>query len=180
MRKNQRMQRKTLLAGLAATAAVAGISPLAARAQSKPLAYRIAAEVVADRICIPQTIFNPGDVIVWRADITDPSGAKIDKVKAAALGLSAVVSLRDGTKIPLAMSVHPPFPNAPATESYWSASWKVQPTHPTGTLPWTLAVTDTAGNQVSFAPIGQGIGLGVLTIAEKGAAPAGGPPPSKS
>jgi len=64
-----------------------------------------------------------------------------------------------------------PFPNPPATDTYWAGSYFIKGDHPTGTLPWTVTVTDAAGNTVNFTPIGQNNGLSVLTIAEKAPAP---------
>ncbi len=54
---------------------------------------------------------------------------------------------------------------------YWSGAYFVKGDHPTGTLPWTVDLTDTAGNKVTFTPIGQANGETVLTIAEKAPAP---------
>ena len=150
--------------------AFAMAAPGVAGAQSAPgkaLAYRVFADVVAARICIPRNTFNPGDTIVWRAEIQDPAGVRLLDAQIKALGIQAVVTLKDGTKIPLKFGIHPPFPNPPATDTYWAGAYFVKGDHPTGTLPWTVTVTDAAGNTVNFAPIGQGNGLSVLTIAEK-------------
>ena len=162
------MKKWTFLAALAFTLSGA-IAPLAAQAQSKPLAYRVTADVVAARVCIPRSTFNPGDTIIWRAEVADLSGVRLDAAKIKALGITGVVTLKDGTKIPLAFGVHPPFPNAPATDTYWGGAYYVKPEHPTGSMPWTVTITDAAGNVVNFVPIGQANGLSVLTIAEKGA-----------
>ena len=61
------------------------------------------------------------------------------------------------------------------TEYYFGASYKFALDHPLGTLPWTLTVTDNAGNSVDFQPIGQATGASVLTIADKNAPPPGPP-----
>ena len=161
------MKKWTLFAALAFTLSGA-LAPLAAQAQSKPLAYRVTADVVAAKVCIPRLTFNPGDTVVFRAEVADLSGARLDAAKIKALGLTGVVTLKDGTKIPLSFGVHPPFPNAPATDTYWAGAYYIKPDHPTGTLPYTVTVTDAAGNVVNFVPIGQANGLSVLTVAEKG------------
>jgi hypothetical protein len=153
-----------------AIALFAAITPLAAGAQSKPLPYRVYGDVVADRVCTPRLTFNPGDVIVWRVEIQDAAGVKLTADRIKALGITGVITLKDGTKLPLKYSIHPPFPNAPLTDMYWDATYKVAPDHPTGTMPWTATVTDASGNTVTFTPIGQSNGASVLTIAEKGAA----------
>ena len=153
-----------------ALALFAGSAPLTAAAQAKPLPYRVYGDVVADRICTPRLTFNPGDVIVWRIEIQDAAGVKLTAARIAALGITGVITLKDGTKLPLKFGVHPPFPNAPVTDMYWDATYKVAADHPTGTMPWTATVVDTSGNTVTFTPIGQSNGASVLTIAEKGAA----------
>jgi len=144
--------------------------PLGAQAQTKPLPYHIFADVVMARVCIPKSTFNPGDTIVWRAEIDDAAGVKLTAAQIKTLGITGVITMKDGTKVPLAFGVHPPFPNAPATDLYWAGAWYVKPDHPTGTIPWTMTVTDAAGNVVTFTPIGQSNGASVLTLAEKGAA----------
>jgi len=149
---------------------LAVIAPLMAGAQTKPLPYRVYADVVADRVCTPRLTFNPGDVIVWRVEIQDAAGVKLTADRIKALGITGVIKLKDGTSLPLKYSIHPPFPNAPLTDMYWDATYKVAPDHPTGTMPWTATVTDASGSTVSFTPIGQVNGASVLTIAEKGAA----------
>jgi hypothetical protein len=140
-------------------------------APGKPLAYRVFADVVADRVCIPRSVFNPGDTIVWRAEVQDPAGVRLTAAQIKTLGIKAVVALKDGTKVPLNFGIHPPFPNAPATDTYWSGAYFVKGDHPTGTMPWTVMVTDAAGNTVNFSPIGEANGVTVLTIAEKAAVP---------
>jgi hypothetical protein len=153
--------------------AVAG--PGIAGAQTAPagkgLAYRVFADVVAARICIPRSTFNPGDTTVWRAEIQDPSGVRLTDERIKALGITAAVTFKDGTKVPLKFGIHPPFPNPPATDTYWAGALFIKNDHPTGTMPWTVTVTDAAGNTVNFTPIGQNNGLSVLTIAEKAPAP---------
>jgi hypothetical protein len=167
------MKTWTMFAALAVV--LGGLAPSAASAQSKPLPYRIYADVVAARVCVPRSIFNPGDTIVWRGEVDDASGVRLTAAQIKALGIVATINLKDGTKLPLSFGVHPPFPNAPATDLYWAVAWFVKPDHPTGTLPWTMTVSDAAGNTATFTPIGQSNGASVLTLAEKGV-----PAPPKS
>jgi hypothetical protein len=162
------MRRSSLSAVFAL--ALCGATTLPAAAQTKPLPYRLYADVVAARVCIPRSTFNPGDTIVWRAEVQDAAGVRLTADRIKALGLTAAVTLKDGTRVPLAFGIHPPFPNAPATDTYWAGTYTVKMDHPTGTLPWTATVTDASGNTASFTPIGQSNGTTVLTIAEKGAA----------
>jgi hypothetical protein len=168
-----------LILGMSAAPAFAQSTPAATMAvpadeptkQATMPGFRVTADVVAAEICIPQSIFAPGDVIVWRAEVQDNAGVRIlaDAIKAR--GITAVVTLKDGTKVPLRFGVHPPFKNAPKTDTYWTGALFVKPTHPTGTLPWTLTVSDNTGAKATFTPIGQSVGLSVLTIAKKAAKP---------
>jgi hypothetical protein len=138
-------------------------------------AYRIYADTVANGQkpgvqgvpCVNQSIFPVGDLIVWRAVISDgPTGVELTAADVAQRGLQAAVTLADGTKIPVRLSVHPPFPN-PGHESYWSGSLFIRADHPTGTLPWTLTVTDNQGRTGTFTPAGQASGNAVLTLVAK-------------
>lgn len=139
--------------------------------------YRIFADVVTSGVgrpgvqglnCVTQTVFFPGDAIVFRAVIADgPTGTPLTAADVARLGLVAAVSLSDGSKVPLKLGFHPPPPNAPAHNTYWSGSIRMPADHPTGTLKWTLTVTDNKGHSVAFVPMGQDNGETVLTIAQK-------------
>jgi hypothetical protein len=143
-------------------------------------AYRVVADVVTAGIgrpgvqgalCVNQTVFFPGDTIVFRAVIADgPNGTPLGTADVARLGVQAVVSLSDGSKVPLRLGSHPPPPNAPSHSTFWSGSIRTAADHPTGTLKWTLTVTDKAGHSVAFTPMGQDDGSTVLTLAQKGPA----------
>jgi hypothetical protein len=169
--------------------AVFGLAAVTAHAQPAPAkpvpgsgtAYRITADVVTSGTkpgiqgvpCVNQSTFFPGDVIVFRAVIADgPTGVALTPADVAQRGLLAVVTLADGTKIPVTLKNHPPPPNAPAHESYWSGALLIKPDHPTGTLPWTLSVTDNQGRTGTFTPAGQTSGAAMLTIVPKGPAAA--------
>ncbi len=115
-----------------------------------------------------QTVFFPGDGIVFRAVITDgPSGIPLSAADVARLGLVATVTLSDGGKVKLSLRAHPPEPQAPVHRMYWAGSIKTAADHPTGTLKWTLTVTDQAGSQVVFEPLGQANNETVLTLAQR-------------
>ena len=176
------------LAPLAFALAVFGLATLAANAQQAPgkpvpgtgTAFRIYADVVANgtRVgvqgipCVNQAVFFPGDII-WRAVIADgATGVALTPAEVAQRGIAVVTTLTDGTKISLTLKNHPPPPNAPVHESYFSGALLIKADHPTGTLPWTLTATDSQGHTGTFTPVGQSAGVAVLTIAEKGPAAA--------
>jgi hypothetical protein len=141
--------------------------------------YRLFADVVASAVgkpgvqgvgCVNQTVFFPGDGIAWRAVIADgPSGVPLTAADVARLGIVAAVTLSDGKRIPLRLGFHPPPPNAPLHSTFWSGSLSIPRDHPTGTLKWTLTVTDSAGHTVTFEPMGQANGGTVLTLAQRAA-----------
>lgn len=187
------MQRRLLFVGLPLALAVLSVAAPARAQQGPPppivappamvgdAAYRVFGDTVTEGSgppgiqganCVNQSVFFPGDVIIFRAVITDgPTGKPLMAADAQQRGLKAVVTLSDGTTVPLRIGPHPPFPNAPVHATYWAAGTHIAPTHPTGTLKWTLLVTDAAGHSTSFTPPGQDAGAAVLTIAQK-AAPA--------
>jgi hypothetical protein len=178
------------VAGLTAAAALAQAAPAAPGAPPAPAlsvpstgsAYRIYADTVTSGTakngiqgvpCVNQTVFFPGDVIVFRAVIADgATGVELTPADVTARGLQVVVSLPDGTKVPVTLKNHPPPPNAPVHSSYWSAALFIKSDHPTGTMPWSLTATDNKGKTGTFTPVGQINGAAVLTIADKGPAAA--------
>jgi hypothetical protein len=183
------------LAVLAFAAAALGLAPVAADAQAAPGAapaapsapalavpttgttYRIYADTVTSGTdlhgmqgapCVNQTMFFAGGSVVFRAVISDGvTGVALSAADIAQRGIKAVVTLSDGTTVPVTMKNHPPPPAAPVHMSYLSGSLFIKADHPTGSLPWTLAVTDSKGNTGTFTPVGQAAGVAVLTIVPK-------------
>lgn len=175
-----------LLAVAAFAVAAFSLTSAGANAQQAPpitvpgtgSAYRIYADTVSNGLkpgvqgvtCVNQSVFFAGDLIVWRAVIADAAtGVELTAADVAQRGLRVAATLPDGTTVPLRLGSHPPPPNVPAHESYWSGSVLIKPDHPTGTLPWTVTVTDNQGRSGTFTPVGQAAGISVLTIAAKGA-----------
>jgi hypothetical protein len=170
------------LATAAAQAQSAPAQPAPAKAEpSTGTAYRIYADVVTSGtskgvqgvVCVNQDVFFPGDLIVFRAVISDgATGVELTAADVTQRGLQVVATLSDGTKVPLTLKAHPPVPNAPVHESYWTGTLVIHADHPTGTLPWALTASDNQGHTGTFTPVGQAAGEAVLTIAQKGPAAA--------
>jgi len=139
----------------------------ARRSEAAQPAFRVMSDIVAEGICVHQSVFAPGDKIIWRAEVQDDDGVPIAADAIKARGIQAIVTLSDGTTFAL----RPPEANAPASEVFWTVPWQVPLHHRTGTLPWTLTVTDRSGGKTVFTPIGQAAGAAVLTIAKKPAPP---------
>ena len=164
-------------AGLAACViALAATSPMAS-AQSSAAGFRIAADTVTSGNnpgvqgvpCVNETVFFPGEVVVFRAVIADgATGAPLTQADVAGRGIEAIVTTSEGRNIPMRFGMHPPpqaVPNAPRRSPYWSGTMPISKDHPTGSLPWSITVTDKAGQKTTYSPIGQDAGVSVLTIA---------------
>jgi len=164
---------KLLCALLLVAVACALGSPAGAQSTA---AFRIMADTVTNGEnpgvqgvpCVNESIFFPGDVIVFRAAVADgATGAPLTQEQIASRGVTAVVSV-DGRSIPMRFGPHPPpFVQAPKRAPYWSGTLSITTSHPTGTLPWTLTVSDNTGAKTTYTPIGQDAGISVLTIAQK-------------
>jgi hypothetical protein len=119
--------------------------------------------------CVNETVFFPGDVVVFRAVILDgPSGTPLTQADVASRGVEAIVTTSEGRNIPMRFGLHPPpqaVPNATKRSPYWSGTMPISRDHPTGSLPWSLTVTDKSGQKTTYSPIGQDAGVSVLTIA---------------
>jgi hypothetical protein len=169
-----------IFTGLAAAALLAlSANALPAAAQSAPGAanLRINADVVTSArqgkgvqgvVCVTQSVFAPGDTIIFRAVVTDAAGTPLTAEQITQRGVKVVVTTGEGAKIPLVYIPHPP-PNVPVPNHalYFAVAYPVAHDHPTGTLTWTAAATDNAGHTASFAPIGQEVGVAVLQIVAK-------------
>jgi hypothetical protein len=164
-----------------AVAAFAAVCAYAvpASAQSAPGAapMRVMADVVTSArngkgaqgvICVQQSVFFPGDTVIFRAVVSDANGTALTEEQIKQRGVKVLVTTGEGAKIPLVYQPHPP-PNVPVPrhELYFAAAYPIAHEHPTGNLPWTLTVTDNANHTVTFAPIGQDAGIAVLQIAAK-------------
>ncbi len=154
---------RSFTASLVAAMAVSAAHP----SEAAQPAFRVMSDIVAEGVCVHQSVFAPGDKIIWRAEVQDDDGVPIGAEAIKARGITAVVTLSDGTTFAL----HPPVEHAPASEVFWTVPWQVPAHHRTGTLPWTLTVTDRSGGKTVFTPIGQAAGAAVLTIAKKTAPP---------
>jgi hypothetical protein len=123
------------------------------------------AEGAKGAVCVSNTVFQLGEMIVWRAYVYDAvTGARVNESEIQSRDIKVQVSLDNGTSVDLAWGAHPPGAPASSQEHYWTGAWKLPSDMATGTYNWTLTVTDGAGHKDSFTPIGQGIGLDQLTI----------------
>ncbi len=157
------MRHAVSLRSIIAVAAALAAVFVARQSEAAQPAFRVMSDIVAEGVCVHQSVFAPGDKIIWRAEVQDDDGMPVTAGAVKARGIKAIVTLSDGTTFAL----RPPNANAPASEQFWTVPWQVPLHHRTGTLPWTLTVTDRSGGKAVFTPIGQAAGAAVLTIAKK-------------
>jgi hypothetical protein len=125
------------------------------------------AENAKGAVCVANTVYQPGETVVWRAYVFDAvTGGKLTEAAIKSRELKVQVTLDGGQTLDLAYGAHPPGAPASNQEMYWTGAWGIPADAAAGTYNWTLTVTDGAGHKDSFTPIGQGIGLDQLTIAK--------------
>lgn len=126
-----------------------------------------AAEGAMGEVCVPNSVFHPGESIVWRAYVFDgETGERLDAAAIAERDVTVTASLDTGESFELHYAPHPP--GAEVTDEYWTYGWAIPAEHPSGLFAWTVTVSDAAGAEVQFAPIGQDVGLPNLTITPAG------------
>lgn len=167
-----------ILARFMCAAVIAVVAGAGAPANAQSTAtFRVVADTVTSGsnpgvqgvACVNETVFFPGDVVVFRAVVADgPSGTPLTQAEVTSRGITAVVTTSEGRSIPMHFGMHPP-PNvqAPRRAPYWSGTMPIPRDHSVGTLPWSITVTDNTGAKTTYSPIGQDAGVSVLTIAEK-------------
>lgn len=122
-------------------------------------------------VCVANSVFFPGEQVVWRAVVFDlATQARLSEEQIKQLGLAVTVTLENGANLNMRYGLHPPDPNAPKREAFWSTSYQIPADAPVGTLKWSMTAKDKDGNTGAFTPIGQDVGLAVLTIAKAQAA----------
>lgn len=121
-------------------------------------------------VCVPNSVFYPGEMIVFRAVVYDAAtGEELTFEQVEERGITATVKMegRDDA----AMFFPPPGGEAPAGEEgpppgseFFRGPWAIPADFPTGMYGWTIEVTDDAGNGAEFVPIGASFGAGSITI----------------
>ncbi len=116
-------------------------------------------------VCVPNSVFLPGESMVWRAKVYDSAtGAELTAAQVEELGISIAISISDGQNLDLHYAGHPPGANL---DYYFTNHLIIPDDEPAGTLTWTATAKDSKGNSATFEPVGQKAGLGLLTIASK-------------
>lgn len=118
-------------------------------------------------VCVPNSVFFPGEKIVFRAVVYDAAtGEELGFDAIAERGITATVKLEGAEDIamfyPPASEMPPDLPAGAA--DYFRGPWPIPQDAPAGMYGWTVEVTDAEGNTAVFTPIGAMIGAGSVTI----------------
>ena len=102
--------------------------------------------------CVLNNQFKRLEKVVWRIRILDQAGQALD-----AKGLkSLVVELPDGQKLDAKFGPHPPPSQGPATDYFWTTTWIIPSSYPTGTFAYKVVATDLDGNSQTWEPFKRG------------------------
>jgi len=117
-------------------------------------------------VCVINSVFYPSEKIVFRTVVYDAaSGEELRHEAIAELGLRAKVVI-DGVA-EFDMFYPPADAGMPPEMAYFRGPWTVPDDMAMGEYRWNVIVSDAAGNEVTFAPIGQGVGLSSITVLEQ-------------
>jgi hypothetical protein len=142
--------RRRFLAVILPLAALLQAAPAQAQSPPKLFIYgdmlRGALKGMTEPGCVLSNRFKHKDQVVWRIRVLDArTGQALDDK-----GLrSVVVELPDGQKFPARFGRHPP---PKPVDTYWTASWIIPESYPTGSLSYKVTATALDGEQVSWAP----------------------------
>ena len=120
--------------------------------------------VVHGPVCVPNSVFYPGEKVVFRASVIDAvTGKELALEDVQARGLKAVVKLEGHEDIAM---VFPPAGGAdmPPGPSFFRGPWAIPADAPAGAYAWRVEVVDAQGNAATFEPIGQAFGANSVTI----------------
>ena len=114
-------------------------------------------------VCVINSVFYPGEKVIFRTVVVDAAtGEELLHDAIAELGLTAKVVIDGVADIDMFM---PPLEaGTPPGMYYFRGPWAVPDDAAMGEYRWNVIVSDAGGNEVTFAPIGQGIGLSSITI----------------
>lgn len=114
-------------------------------------------------VCVINSVFYPGEWIIFRTVVVDAAtGEELRHEAIAELGLEAKVVIDGVAEIP--MFYPPADANTPPDMYFFRGPWTIPADFAMGEYRWNVVVSDAAGNEVTFAPIGQGVGLSSITI----------------
>jgi hypothetical protein len=121
------------------------------------------AEGAMGAVCVINSVFYPGEQIIFRSVVVDAAtGEELRHEAIETLGLHATVVIDGVAEFDM---FYPPVDDTMPPDLYfYRGPWVVPAELPMGEYRWNVIVSDAAGNEVTFAPIGQGVGLSSITI----------------
>lgn len=142
---------------------------LATSALAQAPAYFVHADMVRGAqgamgaVCVINSVFYPSEWIIFRAVVVDAvTGEELGHDAIAERGLTAKVVIDGVTEIDM---FYPPLDAAMPPDMYFfRGPWTIPVDFAMGEYRWNVVVSDASGQEVTFAPIGQGVGLSAITI----------------
>lgn len=95
--------------------------------------------VEENRTCTLNNRYLPGQMVVWRVEVVDPSTG--EEMNAEQLS-EVELQLADGQTFEMHYGEHPP---EEPTDAYWTASWTIPEDYPTGVVDYTVVATGEDG-----------------------------------
>lgn len=122
-------------------------------------------------VCVPNSVFFGGEMIVFRAVVYDAAtGEELKFAQVQERGITATVHL-DGMD-PMPMFFPPPSEGEaaegqegpPPGADFFRGPWAIPADFPSGMYGWHVEIADASGNTAVFEPIGATVGLNNVTI----------------
>jgi hypothetical protein len=100
----------------------------------------VSGDVVLGGICQVAGQFEPGQMMVFRAEVLKSDGSAIDASKT-----TTTVHLANGAEVKM---------NYSADDGFWVGVYVVPPGTQLGALPYTITAEDSSGNKGTYVPLG--------------------------
>ena len=98
--------------------------------------------------CVLTNQYKRLEKVVWRIRVLDQTGQSLD-----GKGLKSVaVELPDGQKLAAEFGPHPPPRTGPATDFFWTTTWTIPTTYPSGTFAYKVVATEPDGTAHAWEP----------------------------
>lgn len=111
-------------------------------------------------ICVVSSRFQPGQSVVWRIKVYDPTtGSPMDDKALDSL----VVTLKDGQTFE---GEYGPHPGSNPTDYFWSADWSIPQDYPTGSVPYQVNAKSKDGRTGTFSEFNVGPSLLTVVVAQ--------------
>ncbi len=117
-------------------------------------------------VCVPNAVFHLGEEVVFRGTLTDASSSEpISSADVDQRSITMTVVVNGTLSLPMYFAPHPARSKTGHRTTYWVTAWPIPKTFPYEPVTWTMQEHDKYGDNVTFAPIGQDVGLVSITVA---------------